>query len=135
MARTLQDVSLGGAAYFHEAWTQWHHGRLDATIEAADEAIRRLNAPVDAQRRIEMAGLRLLALHLAGRYEELEASVGDLSLGEVIRVADAVGHAGAIMCCDVADSVPAFQRSGDLPGFGIWLEGFIVRWAAAGPSR
>ena len=52
------------------------HSRLDAAIEAADQAIRRLSAPADAQGRIEMAGLRLLALRHAGRYEEFEASGG-----------------------------------------------------------
>jgi len=54
---------------------------------------------------------RLFALGFAGRFADIEASIGEVS-----RVADAVGHAGAIICCDYARSLPFFLRSGDLPG-------------------
>ncbi|MDA1091966.1 MAG: protein kinase [Acidobacteria bacterium] len=128
MGNALHDESVIGFTSYCQTGFHFRFGRMDAAIAAAEAAVPLLRSPTDVQWRIDAAGLRLLALSLAGRFAEIDASIG-----EVTRVAEEVGHLGAIICCDSARSFPPLLRSGDLPGLEAWAEGTLTTWAAAGP--
>ena len=125
MGHALQVTSLVAQAISIEGYVHFHFGRLNEAIRSLDEAIRLLGAPADVQQRMDAAAIRLACLTRTGRFADIEASIGEVS-----RVADAVGHAGAIMACDRARSIPSFLRSGDLSGLGSWAEGCLTTHAA-----
>ena len=128
MAAALNDDSLLGLTYFLETALQWNFGRIEMTIAAADEAIRRLGSPAEVQWRIDAAGHRVWALTYAGRFAEVDAVIGD-----VLRVAQEVGHTGQATWLPFYHAWASVQRSGDLVGLEARAHEVVARVTVLGP--
>ena len=128
MAAALNDDSLVGLTYYLETIFQWSFGRMEMTIAAADEAIRRLTSPAEVQWRIDAAGHRTFALTCAGRFAEVDAVIGD-----VLRVAQEVGHTGQATWSPFYHAWANVQRSGDLVGLEARAHEVVARVTVVGP--